>query len=286
MVSRRDFVRVAAVAPFAVSDAVSDVAPEEVFGEQRPSQDPAARTVTAQRLSWAGVKLATAATTLFIDPWVTPDIWNGAWNRPVIPVEASTTARFALLTHTHNDHFDPAAYASVFNPRGAIVSHEAIAPAVASRGLRVNAVALWEPRQVGDFTVAPVPAVDGLGEPQVSWVVTVAGRRLIHCGDTLWHGQWWKIAAQYGPFDVAFLPINGAIVNRAPRSGLPASMTPEQAVAAAVVLGAQRLVPIHYGLHRPGEYEEHPDAIAALRTAAQRASVRLDILDEGDTLRW
>ncbi len=64
----------------------------------------------------------------------------------------------------------------------------------------------------------------------------VRRNRVIHTGDTLLHGYWWKIAHEYGPFDHAFLPINGALVDlpflQPPREH-EAVMTPEEAVRGA-----------------------------------------------------
>jgi hypothetical protein len=36
-----------------------------------------------------------------------------------------------------------------------------------------------------------VPAVDGFGAYQVSWVVMAGSHKAIHCGDTMNHGYWW-----------------------------------------------------------------------------------------------
>ena len=96
---------------------------------------------------------------------------------------------------------------------------------------------------LGEFTVTALPAVDGFGEDQVSWVVETADKRIIHFGDTLWHGYWWYFAKTFGPFDVAFLPINGAVTrfpNMQP-SEIPACLTPAQTVAAGSILGAKQV---------------------------------------------
>jgi len=72
---------------------------------------------------------------------------------------------------------------------------------------------------LGPFSVIALPASDGLGSPQVSWLIEADGKRVIHCGDTLRHGAWWDV--------------------------VPAVMTAEQAVEAARALQARLLVPIH-----------------------------------------
>src|SRR3546814_16374669 len=96
----------------------------------------------------------------------------------------------------------------------------------------------------------------------MSWVVSAGGRRIFHGGDTLWHGHWWRIGRQFGPFDAAFLPVNGARFGwRKPVSGLPGVLTPKQAVAAATIPGSPRLVPIHSGINGMDVYGESEDPI-------------------------
>jgi L-ascorbate metabolism protein UlaG (beta-lactamase superfamily) len=46
-------------------------------------------------------------------------------------------------------------------------------------------------------------------------------------------------------------------------------MTPKQAVAAAVVMGAKLLVPIHYGFNDPEGYLEHPNALGEFQETAR-----------------
>ncbi len=58
----------------------------------------------------------------------------------------------------------------------------------------------------GPFTTAAVPAVDGIGDPQVSWAVEAGGKRVIHLGDSVFHGYWWRAAHRYGPFDAVLPP--------------------------------------------------------------------------------
>ena len=154
-------------------------------------------------------------------------------------------------------------------------------------GARARPSTLWEPQLLGDFTATAVPASDGYGDLQVSWVVSAGGRRIFHGGDTLWHGHWWRIGRQFGPFDAAFLPVNGARFGwRKPVSDLPGVLTPEQAVAAAAILGARRLVPIHYGVSGMAEYVEVEDPIDRLRTAARGKSMEIQPLAPGAWVDW
>jgi L-ascorbate metabolism protein UlaG (beta-lactamase superfamily) len=241
----------------------------------------------AQRLAWAGVRLQLGEDTLFLDPLVSPDVWGAALPDRLVPLEGGTGARYLLITHRHPDHFDRAAAVQALGATGTLVCAPDAAPAVAAAGFRARPAPLYEPQLLGEFTATAVPAVDGYGDPQVSWVVAAGGRRVIHCGDSLWHGSFWHIARQLGPFDAAFLPINGARFGwRKPVSDVPAVLTPEQAVAASVILGARLLVPIHYGMAATEEYTEVPDPVGALRTAAARRRVDVQVLAPGEWVGW
>ena len=76
------------------------------------------------------------------------------------------------------------------------------------------------------------------------------------------------IGRQYGPFDIAFLPINGAKIARDPMPETPAVLTPIQALDAALLLRAEVLVPIHFGLNAPPNYVEIEAPLETLLHAA------------------
>jgi L-ascorbate metabolism protein UlaG (beta-lactamase superfamily) len=241
--------------------------------------------VRIQRLAWAGVRLQLPDATLIIDPLINADVWGSALGDRLVPVDDGDGVRFVLVTHRHSDHSDPASIAAALGKDGTLVHGAGMTAPIG--GARTRVAALYEPLLLGDFTVTAVPASDGYGDPQVSWVVSGGGRRVFHGGDTMIHGNWWHIGRQLGPFDAAFLPINGARFSwRQPASAAPAVLTPEQAVDAAVILGARRLVPIHYGVTGADGYTEAEDVIGTLAAAARRRSLRVDFLAPGDWLDW
>jgi L-ascorbate metabolism protein UlaG (beta-lactamase superfamily) len=250
-----------------------------IAGEARAQSD----APTIDRLTWAGIRMVAGDTTVFIDA-IGTDIWDGNPPGGLVPVEADTSRRYALITHLHNDHFDEAALKAVLGDSGWVVCRESIAANVASRGLRVVAAKLYEPVRRGGFIFTAVPAEDGFGADQVSWIVTKGAHRYLHAGDTLWHGKWDLIGAQYGPFDAVFLPINGARVQRDPQQESPGVMTPAQAVDAAVLLRARRVVPIHYGGSQPPDYIEVGEPLATFRKEAERRGVVFDALLPGESL--
>lgn len=277
--TRRDFLR----ATLALSAGALLAPRTGLLAAQSPA--PAA-TLRAQKLAWAGVRLQLDSGSLFLDPLINKDVWGSALKDSMIPVAGASGDRFVLVTHRHPDHCDPETIRQALGDNGTLVyASQTGIPNVA--GVKMRAAALYEPVLLGDFTATAVPAVDGYGDPQVSWIVTAGGRRIIHCGDTLWHGSWWHIGREYGPFDAAFLPINGAKFSwRKPVTDVPAVMTAEQAVAAAVVLGARLVVPIHYGVVGAEGYAEDPHAEDELRSFARKRHVDLDILKPGDWVDW
>ena len=95
---------------------------------------------------------------------------------------------------------------------------------LAAAGLDRRRVAPWESVTAGPFTLTALPAVDGIGDPQVSWLVEADGVRILHLGDTTFHGYWWRMARRHGPFDVVLVPVNGAVLELpAPTTGQPAA---------------------------------------------------------------
>jgi L-ascorbate metabolism protein UlaG (beta-lactamase superfamily) len=240
-----------------------------------------------QRLAWAGIRLQLPQATLFIDPLINPDAWGAALKDPLIRVDDTVGDTSVLITHAHPDHFDATAAAQALSQGGTLAYPLGTNPLPLPAKARARPSAPWEPQLLGDFTATAVPASDGYGDPQVSWVVSAGDRRIFHGGDTLWHGHWWRIGRQFGPFDAAFLPVNGARFGwRKPVSGLPGVLTPEQAVAAAIILRARRLIPIHSCVTGMDDYVEVDDPIGRLREAARDKSVVIQPMAPGTWLDW
>lgn len=245
-------------------------------------------------LGWAGLELEVQGSTLVIDPLadagaVFAPFGARAEDVPLPAVHAAQPglAVAGLLTHLHRDHADAGALraalaegAPVLEPQrvpGGPTDDLAMLQAeheLQAAGLHRRRVVAWERFELPPFTVTALPAVDGLGDPQVSWLVEAEGRRVLHLGDTMHHGWFWRFVQRFGPIDVVLLPVNGAVVDfphRQPASPLPVAMTPEQAVAAARVLGAGLAVPIHAdGYELRGAYEPSPAAAEAFIVAAVR----------------
>ncbi|MEA2142300.1 MAG: hypothetical protein QOI64_730 [Solirubrobacteraceae bacterium] len=236
-----------------------------------------------RRLGWAGIEIESASGhTAVIDLVEDLGSLKQFVGDPHEPLPAARPgAVLALLTHLHDDHADAAAIERALAPDGVVArpadaTGEFLEVAAVQPNERALASARtvepWESVTAGPFTATAVPAVDGFGDPQVSWIVEADGVRIFHGGDTLFHGYWWKIAMRHGPIDVAFLPVNAPVCDlphRQPPSPLGAVMDPVQAAAAAQLLQARLAVPIHYGaIQAPPVYVALDDAAAAFERAA------------------
>lgn len=239
-------------------------------------------------LGWAGMELEEGGETIVVDPLADPAATFAAFGAVAdgveLPEVAAPTggALAGLVSHLHRDHADAGALTAALAP-GAAVHHppsiesENLALAQAEHELSAaqlprRQVAAWKSVSAGPFTCTALPAVDGLGDPQVSWVVENGGRRVLHLGDTVFHGAWWQMARRAGPFDVVLAPVNGAVVDfphQQPPSPLPAAMDPEQAALAGELLGAGVVVPIHYGGY---DFEPHYRPVADARKRFERAA--------------
>jgi L-ascorbate metabolism protein UlaG (beta-lactamase superfamily) len=250
--------------------------------EANEKTSPEGATMKIQRLAWAGIKVETGKTTLFVD---------ATSEDKDIKLSAETDYNYAVITHPHGDHYDPEALKTVFNKHSLLICHKDAIKWIDLRELRTYGLEMHEPvilaMSNNDIVARPVPAVDGFGVPQVSWIIEGGGKKIIHCGDTLWHGYWWDLGRIYGPFDMAFMPINGARQNdgRNTDEGIPGVLTPQQAVVAAKLLGAKTVCPIHYGSLEQN-YFEIPDAEGQFLKAARENNMKVVVLKQGEWVNW
>ncbi|WP_434451844.1 MBL fold metallo-hydrolase [Lentzea sp. E54] len=253
-----------------------------------------------RRLGWAGVEVEAGGRRLVIDYVrdLTP-LFTG-WQPGIGLTAPGGEVSAALVTHLHRDHTDATALAGVLTS-GAPVLRPApghgddvdnVTTLLSERELReyelaAEVVDTWSEHEIGPFRVTAVPSIDGLGDPQLNWVVEADGQRVFHGGDTMFHGFWWLVARRFSPFDVAFLPTNGAVVDAPhlqPPSPVPAAMDPFQAAAAARILGARHAVPMHYEMDQPAKlpgYVEVADPEAEFR---EHAGPRAHVLPVGEWL--
>jgi L-ascorbate metabolism protein UlaG (beta-lactamase superfamily) len=257
------------------------------------------------RLGWAGLELEAASGELaVIDLLVNTEGMRERMGDAHTALPAPSrdgAAAVALVTHLHPDHTDPDAIAAALGPKGIVLRPapdtgaflEVAGTLEAERrlvelGVRQRIVNVWETVEAGPFRATAVPAVDGFGDPQVSWIVEAEGTRIYHAGDTLYHGSWWRARMRLGDIDYAFLPVNGprvSLPHRVPASPRNAVMSPAEAAAAAHVLGARVAVPIHYdALNHPPGYVQTDDPAGTFLAEAAAQEVDARVFEPGDVV--
>jgi L-ascorbate metabolism protein UlaG (beta-lactamase superfamily) len=244
--------------------------------------------LSIQRLPWAGVFLETNNFTLAIDPLAKdPTSSDGTLKSKHWGACERIIADAVLITHTREDHYDVDFLRKVLKPGGVIVCGKDSEPKIQQDGFQTRGLDIYGGAALGPFNVTALPAVDGLGEPRISFFIGLDDIRIIHCGDTLWHGFWYKWATDYGPLTVTFVPISGALVQvpGVSATNVPAVMTPPQAAAAADVLCAQLVIPTHYGCTtHPKGFREQSNALEEFEREARRRNLNYRVLEVGEEI--
>ncbi len=182
-----------------------------------------------RRLGWAGIELEAGGERVVIDHLLDPGLFvhflTEDADELVEPDRGSVRA--ALVTHLHRDHTDVAAIERAIGDDGLVLRpHPAAEPtkldevscgeseqSLEESSLEVRPLAPGEAVELGPFTATALFASDGLGSPQVSWLVEADGAKVLHAGDTTWHGAWWNFVAAHGNVDLACLPGNGVSIS-------------------------------------------------------------------------
>jgi L-ascorbate metabolism protein UlaG (beta-lactamase superfamily) len=254
-------------------------------------------TLLVKRLSWAGMLIQSGETVIMVDPLGnTPKGQDkplaarlGKALEPFIMFDQLPKPTAIAITHVHPDHFDPESIQTAFGPNIPVLVPIESVEIVRKTGLNnVIGTSVGDTVTYGEMKVTAVQSADGFGTPQVAWIIEGEGQKIIHCGDTLWHGYWWRITREFGPLNVACLPINGAVLRvygLSVQSELHACMTPEEAVEAAKILGVGNLIPIHFGMfNNPPYYIETPNVIERLQNRANERGVNVCLLYPGESI--
>ncbi|WP_160137600.1 MBL fold metallo-hydrolase [Chryseobacterium sp. c4a] len=210
-----------------------------------------------QKLNWAGIKLISNGKTILIDAvedfsYYKPVLGDAV--EQVIAFSDYLQADYILFTHLHLDHFDQRVIKKCLKKDGKLIVYSELEPFVRNlvEDVEIIVLNLDETFSENEITFKPVYAMDGIGEIQSSWIVEDGTTKIFHGGDTIWHNQFWKLGKENKDIDYAFLPVNGVTVNfeiiGLEYSPVPASLNLKEAFAAAHLLHAKKLVPIHYGL--------------------------------------
>jgi L-ascorbate metabolism protein UlaG (beta-lactamase superfamily) len=214
--------------------------------------------------------------------------------RPGVRVNDLPPIDIVLLSHAHMDHLDRRSLRKVVR---ATRKRTGRAPIVVvpndvgdiMRGLgfaQVVELRWWESYRAGALTITHTPAkhwgtrwiMDG-HRGYGGYFIEGGARRLYYSGDTAYFGGFREIGLRLQP-EVALLPI-GAY---APDSYRAVHTSPEDALRAFEDLGADWMVPMHYGTFWLSE-EPMDEPLPRLLASAERLGLRdrIAVVREGET---
>lgn len=217
--------------------------------------------------------------TLMIDGYLSE---NPARLRPaLIRPEELRGIDYILGSHDHEDHIDRDAWRTIARcmPRVQFVAPSVLIEALA-RDLDVSPrrfVGINEGTRAlftDDLTIEGVASAHETldpdprtGEyPYTGFVIEGNGMRVYHSGDCVTYDGLERKLLEKGPFDVAFLPINGRDGRRY-RTGCIGNMTFQEAVSLTCNLRPSMVVPGHYDMFEgntadPRDFTDYLDARA------------------------
>jgi L-ascorbate metabolism protein UlaG (beta-lactamase superfamily) len=214
--------------------------------------------------------------------------------RPGVRVRDLPPIDIVLLSHAHMDHLDRSSLRRVVRAtrrrRGRapiVVVPTGVSDVVRHLGFsQVIELRWWERHEAGGLSITHTPAkhwgtrwiTDG-HRGYGGYFIEGGARRLYYSGDTAYFAGFREIGARLRP-EIALLPI-GAYT---PDSYRAVHTSPEDALRAFQDLGAERMVPMHYGTFWLAE-EPLEEPLPRLLSSAQRLGFgdRIAVIPEGET---
>jgi len=199
-----------------------------------------------------------------------------------------------LLTHAHMDHLNVSSLRRVVRATRRltgktpeVVVPKGVGDLVARLGFaQVHEMEWWERLEILGLAVTMTPCrhwgarmFNDTHRGYGGYVVEGGAHSVYHSGDTAYFSGFAEIGRRLRP-QVALLPIGAYF----PDSYRAVHTSPEEAVQGFVELGAEWMVPMHYGTFRLGR-EPMEEPVQRLMAEAQRRGIegRVKVLEEGET---
>jgi L-ascorbate metabolism protein UlaG (beta-lactamase superfamily) len=279
-----------------VRDALSGKNRKDPGGYTTPCREPDRALVdgTAAQMTWIGhatFLLTLGGKRVLIDPIFRQRLGPIARLAPPgIGIEALPPIDLVLITHNHRDHLDPWSLERLgAGPQYVVpLGHAGLLRSLGAE--KIVELDWWQATDLGALNVTLVPARhwsmrypwDRNDALWGGFVVRGSEGTAYHSGDTAFFDGFAEIGKRFGGVDWAMLPI-GAYE---PRWFMePQHMMPEEAVEAARMVEARRLVAMHWGTFRLTDEPlgEPPERARAAFAAAGEEGRELWVLDVGET---
>lgn len=233
-------------------------------------------------IEWGGFRILT-------DPWFSMRLWIiPCLRRPAVRVGSLPPIDAVLVSHLHPDHWDARAVARLRPPPKAVLFPPGALAKVRKTGPGWREVHPWTDMLFGDVRIFAVPGPHtGPGPAEVNYVVDFLGfGRVFFGGDARFdRAVLQEVSRRFAPCRLAMLPVSGTRV-----LGRRTVMSPEEAEAAADLLRAEVVIPIHEGgvwLSLP-PLSLHPGRARDLKRRFERRGEpgRVVVLREGESWTW
>lgn len=214
--------------------------------------------------------------------------------RPGLRIKDLPPIDYVLVTHAHMDHLHKPSLRAIARATRRrcgmapkiIVPHHVRDLVMLLGFSEVIELSWWREHRDGDFSVTHVPArhwgarmLRDYHRGYGGYVLQAGKHSLYHAGDTAYFDGFREIGRRLHP-QIALLPI-GAY---SPPSFRNVHTSPEDAVRAFLDMGAQWMVPMHYGTFRLShEPMDEPVRLLAEEANAAGVSDRVVVLEEGVT---
>jgi L-ascorbate metabolism protein UlaG (beta-lactamase superfamily) len=236
------------------------------------------------RIAHGGVVIEFAGRRFLVDPWLHAGLV--VRHREPLGLSPATlpSASAVLVTHGHGTHFDPRALGELAPAVPRAVGPPPLAARLRALGFgEVVALDWWADTTIDGVRVTAVPARHAVREN--GYVLQHGDVVVYAAGDTETTPAFADVAHRFGRLDVALLPIGGWR-----RLGDRQEMDPDEAAAAARILGARRVIPIGYGASGLFPFVTTARAPAArFRAAAEAAGLRPEqivVLEPGESWHY
>ena len=227
------------------------------------SYHPSDADVSITRIVHGSVVIDFRETRILLDPWYAPTPPLGPAEPIGISLENLPPLRGLLLTHKHDDHFDPETLREFPNKSLRVVVRRGLGAELRAMGYE-DVVELddWERSQIGSVIVTAVPSRHNV--PENGYVLQANSQTVYVAGDTQFDADLFRQILNWFPkLDAALLPIGGIRV-----FGRRLDMTPEEAADAFMILKPGHVIPFHYGLTGPFPFFTGPSEPVKKFTAA------------------
>ena len=228
-----------------------------------------------------------------IDPIFTPWLFVlKRLRRPGLRIQELPPLDAVLVTHAHFDHLHRPSLRAIARAsriktgrRPLLIVPSNCADLVCDLGFeRVIELSWWEEFQLGATRITATPAkhwgarvIRDMHRGYGGYCLSGGSHSIYHSGDTAYFGGFAEIGERLHP-KVALLPI-GAYY---PDSFRAVHTSPEDALRGFVDMGAQQMIPMHFGTFKLSQ-EPMDEPVKRLLSAARRLGIenRVHVLEEG-----